>query len=188
MTHKKLTTLLLTAALSACVTGPVYHPASKPGAEGFTEQKIQENRFRVTFNGNVTTARETVEDYLLYRAAELTTENGYSHFTISEKETDARKTTRTTRRPAYYGRYTHFDGDFYRSFPFYASGFRWSYPYQEDITEYNLYSATAYIDMYHVDAANTNRKAFNAKSVIENLAPLICLDEVGNCSPDHSHD
>jgi len=100
-------------------------------------KKNQKDRFRVTLNGNAWTARETVEDCLLYRAAELTLENGFSHFVIGEKETDARPTARIIRRPAYYGRYSHYFGKYYRSLPFYAHGFTWSYPYEEDILEYN---------------------------------------------------
>jgi hypothetical protein len=39
---------------------------------GYSDQQIESNRFRVSFAGNSLTARETVERYLLYRAAELT--------------------------------------------------------------------------------------------------------------------
>jgi hypothetical protein len=41
-------------------------------SRGYSEQQIENNRFRVQFAGNSLTDRKTVETYLLYRAAELT--------------------------------------------------------------------------------------------------------------------
>lgn len=187
MSPKFLISAVVVATLTACATGPIYHPASKPGGEGFTEQQIQDNRFRVTFNGNASTARETVEDYLLYRAAELTVAKGYDYFIIAEKDTEAKKTVRTVRRPAYYGRYAHFLGESYYSFPYYAYGFDWTYPYEEDIQEYNRYSASAYIDMHRGVRPINNPRAFNAQSVLKNLEALICLDDVESCAASHSH-
>ncbi len=49
-------------------------------AFGYSEERLDQNKFRVTFRGNSLTPRETVEDYLLYRAAELTLQNGFTHF------------------------------------------------------------------------------------------------------------
>ncbi len=39
---------------------------------GYTSAQLAPDRWQVTFSGNSLTSRETVEDYLLYRAAELT--------------------------------------------------------------------------------------------------------------------
>ena len=43
---------------------------------GFSEQRIEDDRYRITFRGNSSTSRETVENSLLYRAAELTVQTG----------------------------------------------------------------------------------------------------------------
>ena len=67
---KKLTLTVLSAvSFAACSTLPTYHPASKIGASGFSEQKIDETHYRVSFQGDASTPRYLVEDYLLLRAA-----------------------------------------------------------------------------------------------------------------------
>ena len=45
---------------------------------------------RITFRGNTLTDRETVETYLLYRAAELTLQNGYDYFIVATRDTEER--------------------------------------------------------------------------------------------------
>ena len=76
----KLRHLLLAASaamLAACATSTPYQPASKPGGfDGFSQTLIENDRARVTFGGNSLTERETVENYLLYRAAEIAVERG----------------------------------------------------------------------------------------------------------------
>ena len=63
--------MLVAAALlsSACMTTTPYQPLK--GGEGYSEQRIESNRYTVRFFGNAQTPRQTVENYLLYRAAEL---------------------------------------------------------------------------------------------------------------------
>ena len=75
----------------ACAGGPtLYQPAD--GGYGYSEQQIEDNRYRVTFAGNEQTAADTVQNYLLYRAAELTLDRGYDYFTIVDRRLD-RSTT-----------------------------------------------------------------------------------------------
>jgi len=77
------------AILAACATSTPYQPASKPGGfDGFSQTLIENDRARVTFGGNSLTERETVENYLLYRAAEMTKEKGFDHFSLIKKETE----------------------------------------------------------------------------------------------------
>ncbi len=78
-------------ALSACATATPYHAASltDPGhADGYREVRVEPERWRVAFAGNSLTSRETVETYLLYRAAELTRQNGYDWFLAVERDTE----------------------------------------------------------------------------------------------------
>jgi len=65
--------LVLAGGLAGCETATPYQPL-KPGssAGGYSETKLEGDRWRITFAGNSMTSRETVETYLLYRAAELT--------------------------------------------------------------------------------------------------------------------
>ena len=75
--------------LGACATATPYQAASNSD-RGFSEQKIEDNRFQVQFAGNSLTDRKTVETYLLYRAAELTKQNGFDHFRVVRRDTDTK--------------------------------------------------------------------------------------------------
>ncbi|HEX4870938.1 MAG TPA: hypothetical protein VFV27_01375 [Nevskiaceae bacterium] len=77
-------TLLL---LAGCATVTPYQPLTE--GQGYADQKLENNRFRVRFAGNSLTPRETVENYLLFRAAELTLDNGYDYFVFAERDTEA---------------------------------------------------------------------------------------------------
>jgi hypothetical protein len=78
-----IASLALAVALASCATPSLYQPAdNREGAAGYTEARLSETAWRVEFVGDDFTSRETVETYLLYRAAELTAENsliGSSH-------------------------------------------------------------------------------------------------------------
>ena len=84
----RLLVLLPLALLAACATATPYKRMEKDGL-GYGDQKLEDNRYRVFFAGNSRTPRETVEDFVLYRAAEVTLENGYDYFVLSDRTTDA---------------------------------------------------------------------------------------------------
>jgi hypothetical protein len=66
-------------------------PAAVDGY-GYSEQQIEDNRFWVRFAGNDRTPAGTVQNYWLYRMAELTLDHGYDHFIIVDRKLD-RSTT-----------------------------------------------------------------------------------------------
>jgi hypothetical protein len=70
--------LVFAAALAGC-TSP-YGPAGPTG--GFTEQRLTANTYRIAYDGNGNTPEEQVVNYWLYRAAELTVQNGYAYFNL----------------------------------------------------------------------------------------------------------
>jgi len=76
--------------LAACAQPTPYQPARD--GYGYTEQQIEDNRYRVAFAGNDVTAPDTVQNYLLYRAAELTLDRGYDYFVVVDRQLD-RSTT-----------------------------------------------------------------------------------------------
>lgn len=77
--------LSLALALGACATGPTaYGPVSDVNQFGFDSLKIENDRFRVNYLGR--TANEA-RDYALLRAAEISLEEGYSHFRVLGGET-----------------------------------------------------------------------------------------------------
>lgn len=78
--------LALALTLAACATATPYQPAVK--GLGYSEQKIESNRYKVSFVGNSATPREAVDNYLMYRAAEVTLSNGYDYFVVADRTTD----------------------------------------------------------------------------------------------------
>ena len=71
--------------LAACSATPTpYQSLGDNG--GYSDQRIESDRFSVTFQGNSATPRDVVEEYALFRAAEVTLENGYDHFKVVSRE------------------------------------------------------------------------------------------------------
>jgi hypothetical protein len=75
-------TALVGAALllAACATTGLYQ--ARDGTHGYAETRLDATHWRVEFVGDDFTSQETVETYLLYRAAELTAESGYAWFAM----------------------------------------------------------------------------------------------------------
>ena len=86
-TARWLSAVLPALALAACASVTPYQPLQD--GVGYSDQKLESNRFRVSFAGNSSTPRETVENYVLYRTAEVTLANGYDYFTLAAQTTEA---------------------------------------------------------------------------------------------------
>ncbi len=136
MTNKKTSATLRHAllcagavALAACATATPYQPASQPGAfDGFSQQMIESDRARISFAGNSLTERDTVEDYLLFRAAETALERGFDWFELQERDTEAKTRTRVTSTGPRFGG-AGFGSAYYDPFfgySFYHPGVGWS--------------------------------------------------------------
>ena len=78
----------LALLLVGCATPTPYGPAEN--GKGYSERQTERDRYRVSFAGNAQTSRETVESYLLYRAAEITLESGNNHFRIVEQDLETK--------------------------------------------------------------------------------------------------
>jgi hypothetical protein len=83
--RKLLPVLALCAGLSACATQTVYAPAHSPGGPGFTEARIEQDRWRISFRGGGGAPPQQVEDYALLRAAQLAIANGYDWFAVDDR-------------------------------------------------------------------------------------------------------
>ncbi|GAW40101.1 hypothetical protein SH203_00495 [Brevundimonas sp. SH203] len=75
-------------ALTACASLAPYGQQRGSGGQGYSEQRIESNRYRVTYNGVGAAGR--VADWALVRAADLTTEQGYEWFEVTQSWTDGR--------------------------------------------------------------------------------------------------
>ncbi len=82
---RRFAPLILTLALAACTTPTVYAPLQAPSGSGFSQSRIESDRWRVTFRGGSDAGRERVADLTLLRAAQLTQEQGYDWFRITER-------------------------------------------------------------------------------------------------------
>lgn len=59
-----------------------YVQAPGPQAAGFSEIRLEQDRYRVTYRGSVNADQARIEDLALLRAADLALENGYSWFRV----------------------------------------------------------------------------------------------------------
>lgn len=157
------------ALVAACSTATPYAPTSEAGGYGFSEQRIESNRYRVTFRGNSLTSREQVENYLLYRAAELTLQNGYDYFTMVKDDTEKSTSYRNIGGPDvnYYG--------YGRPFPYYGYGWGWG-PSEFDLRETSRYTAIAYILMGR-GPKPADPASYNASEVQANLRSTIVTEQ-----------
>lgn len=74
--------------LAGCATPPApYQPASNRDQPGYSEIRIEQDRYRVTVTGRSAADSETTEAHARRRAAELTLEAGYVSFQIVRNET-----------------------------------------------------------------------------------------------------
>lgn len=161
-------------ALSACATATPYGPASPDSRYGYSQQRIEGDRFRVNFAGNSVTSRDQVEMSLLLRAAEVTVENGGDWFTTVNRATD--RDTRLTggTDPFYYDRYSPFWGPSWR----YSRRGLWS-PWRDpfgpdfDVRQIDRYEATSEIVIGRGPKPANDPNAFNAREVIENVGPRV---------------
>lgn len=87
MKRAGLLAVVFALAASACATLTPYQPLS--GGYGYSEQKLEAGRYRIAFAGSDATPKQTVENYLLYRAAELTLQNGGDYFLMSNSALQA---------------------------------------------------------------------------------------------------
>ena len=186
--------------LLACQTATPYQPASEPGGyDGFSQQMIENDRARITFGGNSLTKRETVENYLLYRSAEMAVERGFETFTLQERDLEADRKVRVT--PGFNNGYDPYFGySFYRPRYGWSRGYRYSRfagfrrgagfgrrgfgsrgffgasydPFFDDydVREITKYRATAEVKFGRGFAAKDAR-TFNAQEVLQNLGSTI---------------
>jgi hypothetical protein len=76
-------------SLAACAAAPTLYREAD-GGFGYRDQQLESNRYRVSFAGNSATPLDSVQDYALYRAAELTLASGHDYFKVVERSTDTR--------------------------------------------------------------------------------------------------
>lgn len=167
--------LALSGALAACETATPYQAAA-PGTHesgGYSDTKVEDDRWRVTFRGNSVTSRNTVDDYLLYRAAELTVAQGFDWFEAADRHTD--KHTEIMGDSFGWDPYWRFYGPWGGGWGWGAWG-PWGDPFggpDFDIQKIERYEASIEIVMHRGDKPAGDARAFDARQVMSNLAGKI---------------
>ncbi len=98
---KPLSMIVLAAsalALTACASLAPYGPSMGPSGQGFSDQRIESDRYRVTYRG--VGAPGPVADRALLRAAQLTSEQGYDWFEVTQRYIDGRPDSAGGMRPS----------------------------------------------------------------------------------------
>ncbi|MBO6767463.1 MAG: hypothetical protein JJ901_04045 [Erythrobacter sp.] len=150
---------------------------------GYSDIRVDETHYRVSFAGNRLTSRERVESYLLFRAAELTLLKGYDYFVIEDREVEHQIERQIRRDPLYdpwyspyhaywrpYWRYYRAGHGWYHWYPYYGDPF-WADRY--DVRTIERFEATADIRLGRGPLPNANLRAMDAREVRDRLAPQI---------------
>jgi hypothetical protein len=145
--------------LAGCGHPTPYQPAAD--GYGYSEQQIEDNRYRVSFAGNHLTPADTVQNYWLYRTAELTLDHGYDYFIVVDRNLDRSTTYQGTGTlsPGYVTE----DGDYVG-----GTGFSSYSAYPSD-----RYTAYADVAMFKGEKPASDVNAYDARSVLRQLGPTI---------------
>lgn len=154
-------------ALAACMTPAPYAPRRPGQSTGYTDRELAPGRYRVTFTGNEETSRETVENYLLLRAAEVTLAAGGTHFLFDDRDTRTRTSTYASPMlagPGYWG----------GGYGYWGFRPRWGYgafgpPLM--INQVSRYEAYAEIVVLKPGQESTEARAVDARAIVSHLGP-----------------
>ena len=149
--------------LTGCETGPTPYQAKTDGvSSGYTDQQLAQNRYRVTYTGTSNTPRTTVENYLLFRAAQVTASAGFAAFAFDDRDTKSHT--------------TYFTDDFgwfgpgRRHFGWWGG---WPMDDEVETRPVTRYEAYAEIIMLTADQAKADPRSLNAQDVLNRLGPMV---------------
>lgn len=174
--------------VSGCATETTYRPATGKGfyRTGYSERQVETDRWLVTFAGNTVTDRDTVERYLLFRAAQLTLQNGYDYFVMVDRSTDRQAQTYSTPGPGGWGGgWGGWGAGWGPSWRYYGRGFGWRawdpwwgdpfWGNNVDVRTVDRYEASAEILMRKGTPGRDEVRAFNAKDVSDRIGPTVVM-------------
>ena len=173
--------LAIGLAAGSCATSTPYQPkiAGQAVHGGYSERRLGEGRYLMTFDGNTLTSRERVEGYMLYRAAELAVQNDYDWFRIVQRATDTDE--RTYVEPNYHPWYGY--GHWRPYWRYYRPHRGWGswYPYgrdpfwadRYDVQTVREFEAHAEVVMGHGPLPPGDGDLFDARKVMADLGPSI---------------
>lgn len=148
----------LIALLAGCASGPVYRPAAEPGDYGYRDTMLTTQQYRVSFDGDYGTARETVENFALFRAADLALAHGDDYFRVVSRQTSP------ITENSQFG-------------PTASIGYGWGYPFWGTGIGYstNSVSRTRYETVLQIqigpDVPDQGPTIYDARQIKQNLSP-----------------
>lgn len=152
---------LLVSLLGGCASSlPAYRPY-RDGA-GYQERRIEKNRYALSFTGNSSMTAETTENYLIYRAAEVTRAVGYDYFVLHDKNT--KQNSRYRYFPYSHGRYGYYNSWGYGHH---------HYDYYDYCCPYSWYEVSGEVLMYEGQKPEDDLNAYDSEQVLEYLGPSI---------------
>ncbi|HUO87704.1 MAG TPA: hypothetical protein VMU08_00915 [Rhizomicrobium sp.] len=168
MNFKRIATALAFLALGGCIQPTAYQPATN--GHGYSDQRLAENRYRVSFSGNSVTKREMVENFLLLRSAEVTRDAGYCCFVFDNRDTEAKTSYYTA-----FGGYPGWGPAWGPGFGWYRHN--WVYDPWDPYWAGTVYPSTRYeayaeIVMLTPEQAQREPRALKAADVISRIGPL----------------
>lgn len=125
---------------------------------GYSDMKIQDDVFNISFSGNTHTSTERAGAFTLLRCAEVTLKNGYNYFTILSGGTNIKQGAYTT--PVRSHTTGSFFGDTYTGHTTYSGG-------QTFITEKP--ESNCIIQCFKEKPEDTNIMVLDAKQVRDNI-------------------
>jgi hypothetical protein len=148
---------------------------------GYSEQQLAPDRYLVRFHGNSLTARDRVEGYMLYRAAELTLQRGFDWFVVLDHNTEHNVRTVVRPNPLYRPWYGLGYEAWRPNWDVYVPGRGWSGIYggdfaanpEFDVRHIEAFETTAEIDMRKGAIPANEPKAIDAHRVLADLGPII---------------
>lgn len=173
------TGLAAALVLAGCATATPYQPlsASARSEGGYSETQLDQSKWRVTFAGNTLTSRDTVEAYLLYRAAELTVEQKGDWFEIVNRYMEHEVRNEVRPNPFYDPMWDYYGWRPYWRYQGRGMGWAYWYPYHNqasfDTTQVEKFEASAEIVMHTGTKPAGDGNLFDAREVIARLGPTI---------------
>ncbi len=163
--------LCLIFFISGCAT-----PYQKKGfTGGFVDSPLGQDTFRVSYQGNGYTSRHTVSNYLLYRCAEITIENGYDYFqTLDENQWSKDSIVSTP------GRFNYKSSGYVSGNYYYGKGKGYYTPGVN--IPISKPTASAIIRLYKGQIAKGLYGAYDAKLLMKSLEPEIVRSDTSDSS------
>lgn len=162
-----LVTFVLT--LSGCwlYAQSKYAPYSDWGRSGYRDIQMDATTFQVTFCGNAMTAPDRVEQYALFRCADLTVQHGYDYFVVLDGARDVSTLSTEFAGPTSTSIEHDIDPMTGKFVPVAVSSTSLS-----TVTQ-TYHSATKTIRMFHGDRPAANVRAYDARSMMTYMGPQI---------------